>query len=68
VVWAHIRRFGWGGMGLKPHDALGCYCCFPCHDKLDGRAGGPVSDTDILRALGESLLRLIDQGILTLKK
>lgn len=56
VVLAHIRRFGWGGMGCKPHDFLAVYACSACHDVLDSRAAdAPIGDDDILRALGETL-------------
>ncbi len=56
VVLCHIRRFGWAGMGQKPHDFLAVYACSACHDVLDRRdADAPIGDDDILRALGETL-------------
>ena len=66
TVLAHYRRFGWGGMGLKPHDILGCFACSACHDAIDGRRNDvTVSDSDLLRAMGETLkIQLLD-GILS---
>lgn len=57
TVLAHLRMFGWGGMGSKPHDFLAVYACQHCHDILDRRdASAPIGFDDILRALGETLI------------
>ena len=37
TVLAHYRLAGCNGMGLKPDDALGAWCCSACHDAVDGR-------------------------------
>lgn len=37
TVLAHYRMSGYAGMGLKPDDALGAWCCASCHDLADGR-------------------------------
>jgi hypothetical protein len=66
TVLAHLRMFGWAGMAQKPPDFLGVFACHPCHDALDGRAGAKVSHTDILRALGETLIRQHKLGNLKL--
>jgi hypothetical protein len=58
TVLAHIRAFGWGGMGSKPDDFLAVYACSACHDAIDGRDGmdGAMwGHDDLLRALGETL-------------
>lgn len=56
VVLAHLRCFGWGGMGQKPHDFLAVYACDRCHDAIDRRdAAAPWGWDDLLRALGETL-------------
>jgi len=67
TVFAHFRRFGWGGTGQKPLDILGCYACSDCHDAIDGRAraGGELWEwEDLLRAMGETLSILYAKGIL----
>lgn len=38
TVLAHYRLAGCSGMGLKPDDALGAWCCSACHDAVDGRS------------------------------
>lgn len=56
TVLAHIRAFGWGGMGQKPHDFLAVYACSACHDCIDRRThDAPWGWDDLLRALGETL-------------
>lgn len=68
TVLAHIRRYGWAGVGQKPHDFLAVHACQNCHDLLDSRsASAPIGDDDILRALGETQSRLYAAGLLTLK-
>lgn len=37
TVLAHYRLSGLCGMGLKPPDVLGAFCCARCHDVVDGR-------------------------------
>ncbi len=37
VIWAHVRKGGVGGMGMKPPDLCGVLACSSCHDLLDGR-------------------------------
>lgn len=34
---AHYRLAGLCGMGIKPPDVLGAFCCSRCHDVVDGR-------------------------------
>ena len=63
TVLCHIRRFGWGGMSVKPHDFLALYACSNCHDILDSRdSSAPIGDDDILRALGETLIIHYSEG------
>lgn len=38
TVLAHLRMFGFGGMGMKPNDIHGVYACSECHDWIDRRA------------------------------
>lgn len=68
VCLCHIRAFGWAGMGQKPPDFLAVYACSACHDALDRRSkDAEWGWDDVLRALGETLMRLSARGLLTLK-
>lgn len=37
VVLAHYRLAGLNGVGMKPDDLFGAFCCSSCHDAIDGR-------------------------------
>jgi hypothetical protein len=37
VQLCHLRVFGGGGTGLKPHDSEAVFGCTNCHDVIDGR-------------------------------
>ena len=67
TVLAHIRQFGWAGIGQKPADFLSFYACAACHDAFDGRTREPWGWEDVLRAHGETLLRLYAKQIITVK-
>ena len=67
TVYAHLRMFGWGGMGQKPPEPLGVFACSACHDVLDRRNGGAIEYRDVLRALGDTLIRLREKGVLICK-
>ena len=67
VCLCHIRAFGWAGMAQKPPDFLAVYACSACHDALDRRSNAAWGWEDVLRALGETLMRLSAKGLLTLK-
>lgn len=63
----HLRFFGWAGVAQKPADFLGVHACSACHDALDRRnnAGAPEWEhEDVLRALGETQLRLFRAGLI----
>jgi len=63
VVLCHYRRFNWGGMGEKPIDVLGCFACHHCH--LMQEAHHPdATDTDLLRAMGETFIIQWTSGII----
>ncbi len=67
TIHAHLRFFGWAGVAQKPGDFLGVHACLACHDELDRRnnAGEPVWEfEDVLRALGETQIRLYTAGLL----
>lgn len=66
--FCHIRQFGWAGTAQKPPDFLGVYACSNCHDALDLRSDqAPWGWDDLLRALGETQIKLSAKGLLTLK-
>jgi hypothetical protein len=53
------------GMGIKTPDIAGCYGCSSCHDVLDGRRHSEWIDwRNVLRAMVETQLRLIEKGLL----
>lgn len=66
TVLAHVRAFGWAGMAQKPPDFLAVFACSACHDALDLRkSDAPWGWDDILRALGETLMRHHAAGRMT---
>ena len=67
TVFAHLRFFGWAGISQKPDDLLGVYACQNCHDDLDNRASGDWGFEDVLRALGETLMRMNAKGLVYVK-
>ena len=60
VVFAHLP--GNKGTGTKNHDLMGIYACYKCHLELDA---GNIDAKDQLRAFQETLLRLVDKGIIS---
>ena len=36
-ILAHYRLAGYSGIGLKPPDIMGAFCCGNCHDAIDFR-------------------------------
>lgn len=68
TVLAHLRCFGWGGTAQKPHDFLAVFACSACHDEIDRRtADARFGYDDLLRALGETLIRQFASGNLTIR-
>lgn len=64
VVLAHLRFFSWAGMGQKPDDMLAVVACSACHDAIDRRASAEWDYDDLLRALGETLMRQKAKGLI----
>ena len=66
VVLAHIGRIR--GMGIKCTDSFAVFACSTCHDIIDGRQKSQLTKTELkaemLRALEESQLRMIEMGVL----
>lgn len=69
VVLCHVGRSR--GTGLKAHDVLAVFGCAACHDIIDGRVNGGLNkhelNTEILRALEETLLIQFAKGNLIMK-
>jgi hypothetical protein len=60
TVLAHYRLSGYCGVGMKPPDEMGAWCCAPCHDIADGRVRLPGWRHDEIRlALAEGVMRTI---------
>lgn len=69
VVHCHLRFFNWAGISQKPVDFLGVHACSACHDALDRRSAAHelIGFEDILRALGETQMRLHRAGLLKME-
>lgn len=73
VVLCHLREFGGGGMGLKPHDSEAVFGCDHCHSVLDGRRvlipelRHEVNHRNILWALIRTLRAQREMGVLIYK-
>lgn len=58
TVLAHYRLAGYCGTGMKPPDTMGAFCCFACHEAIDGRRFIPGHDRDRVRlAHAEGVMR-----------
>lgn len=62
VVFAHVNANK--GIATKGHDIHGFACCSSCHSAYDS---GKVDASDVLRALMEYQLKLVEKGIITIK-
>lgn len=60
TVLAHYRLAGYCGMGMKPPDILGAWCCAKCHDLIDARQFVPnLSRLEIDQAILLGLCRTL---------
>ena len=69
TVLAHYSLAGISGRGLKSPDLLGAWCCFKCHELIDGRKRiANLTRQDVRLAHAEGILRtqyqLIKEGLL----
>ena len=62
VVFAHVNANK--GIGSKGHDIHGLYSCSSCHSAYDS---GKVYDSDILRALIATQIKLYEKGLISIK-
>lgn len=72
TVLAHLRMYGGGGMGIKPHDSEAVFADAYCHDRLDGRVPMWFGDGEsrheyIARALIRTLRIQREKGVLIYK-
>lgn len=63
IVLAHLPC-GQKGMGMKGPDMIACFACANCHGVIDSRVKGEFTGADLLRALAETQLIWINQGLL----
>lgn len=75
TVLAHYRLAGTCGVGIKPNNLQGAWCCSYCHDAIDGRSRIWLCDEEISRGelrlmhsegVFRTIDRLIAEGILKL--
>jgi len=67
VVLCHAPGTGMKGTGMKPPDHFSMYGCASCHDIIDGRKKGDWYYQDILRAICETQMRMIEKGLIIIK-
>lgn len=66
VVLAHLPC-GHKGVGMKSPDNMAVFACHNCHAIIDGPRRWEVPASDYLRALAETQLEWVRQGLLTIK-
>lgn len=66
TVLAHLPC-GQRGIGIKSPDNIAVFACSSCHDAIDGRVRVEIDWKDMLRALAETQLILIEKGIMVIK-
>lgn len=60
VVLAHYRLSGTCGVGIKPNNLQGAWCCSYCHDIADFRRRIGLSREEIRLYHAEGVFRTID--------
>lgn len=66
TVLAHLPC-GQRGIGIKSPDNIAVFACSACHDAIDGRVKADIDWRDMLRALAETQLSLIEKSIMVIK-
>lgn len=62
TVLAHYRLAGYCGVGMKPPDMLGAWCCASCHDLVDSRRFiANLTKDEIRLAHAEGVMRTVVQ-------
>ncbi len=67
VVLCHAPGTGMKGTGLKVPDIFAFYGCHHCHSVVDGRVKGEWTYRDIVRAMAETQMKLIEKGLVVIK-
>jgi hypothetical protein len=57
TVLAHYRLAGTCGMGIKPPDLLGAWCCSACHSVVDGQGESALVRDERRLAFAEAVMR-----------
>jgi len=52
---------------MKCPDIFAFYGCMNCHSVVDGRTSGEWTYRDIVRAMAETLMKLIEKGLVVIK-
>lgn len=66
TVLAHVPC-GHRGVGVKGPDHIAVFACGSCHDVLDGRRKGELSGRDVIRAIAETQMTWIREGLITIE-
>lgn len=67
TILAHVPC-GMRGTSIKGPDIIGVYACSACHDLLDDRVRGEaINGWDVIRALAETQVKLVQKGLVTVK-
>ncbi|MCY1305708.1 putative nuclease YbcO [compost metagenome] len=66
TVLCHLP-VGQKGIGMKSPDLFACFGCDHCHGIIDGRIPGEFTHADLLRAMAETQLIWIRDGLLVVK-
>jgi len=65
TIFCHINTV-FKGAGMKSPDLFGVYGCSSCHDALDGKTKSAVDPQDILDAMVETQMKLVEKGLITI--
>jgi hypothetical protein len=57
TILAHYSLAGLSGRGYKSSDAIGAWCCYPCHQKCDGAVKSGYTRDQLRLALAEGVFR-----------
>lgn len=64
TVFCHVRKFGIGGMGIKPPDFIGFYGCAKAHRMFDHERDENWSWEGVSRAMIQTQIILNKKGML----
>jgi hypothetical protein len=64
TVGCHAPGTGMKGVGMKAPDIFIMYGCDHCHSIIDGRKKGDWNFKDIVRAMAETQIKLVEKGLI----